>query len=153
MKTEEDEVQISFFRGTIPQYPNVSTKENRKHGSSSLSVRWPRYFIILLAVLVMSNATVSFALETVPAIEIIAKVQNNQPANYEGVIISGDLDLGRLNPDEVHSVISIVNSTVQNASFNEVSFEKDVSFWGTTFCNVSFNKTTFLENSYVFTGN
>lgn len=101
----------------------------------------------MLAVLMMSNATVSFALETVPAIEIIAKVQNNQPVNYEDVSISGDLDLGRLNPAEVHSVFSIVNSTVQNASFNGVSFEKDVSFWGTTFFNVGFNKTTFLENS------
>lgn len=112
-----------------------------------------RLFIIMLAVLMMSNATVSFALETVPAIEIIAKVQNNQPVNYEDVSISGDLDLGRLNPAEVHSVFSIVNSTVQNASFNGVSFEKDVSFWGTTFFNVGFNKTTFLENYYVFTGN
>ncbi|MGD0952835.1 MAG: hypothetical protein ABR985_10680 [Methanotrichaceae archaeon] len=56
-----------------------------------------KLFIIILAVLMMSNAAVSFALETVPAIEIIAKVQNNQPVNYEGVIISGDLDLGRLN--------------------------------------------------------
>ena len=107
----------------------------------------------MIAILVLATATVSSAQRTVPAGEIIAKVQNNQPVNYDGVIISGDLDLGRLNPPEVHSVISIVNSTVQNASFNGVSFEKDVSFWGTTFFNVGFNKTTFLENSYVFTGN
>ena len=101
----------------------------------------------MIAILVLATATVSSAQMTVPAGEIIAKVQNNQPVNYDGVIISGDLDLGRLNPPEVHSVISIVNSTVQNASFNGVSFEKDASFWGTTFSNAGFNKTTFLENS------
>ena len=101
----------------------------------------------MLAILVLATVTVSSAQRTVPASEIIAKVQDNQPVNYDGVIISGDLDLGRLTPPEVHSVISIVNSTVQNASFNGVSFEKEASFWGTIFSNASFNKTTFLENS------
>ena len=103
--------------------------------------------MIMFAVLVMSTATLSYAQKAVPAGEIIAEVQNDQPVNYEGVIISGDLDLGRLNPAEVRCEFSIVNSTVQNASFNGVSFEKDASFWGTTFSNASFNKTTFLESS------
>ena len=134
-------------RGTIPQYPKVFCKGKDKAWIVLTVREMAKLFIIILAVLMMSNATVSFALETVPAIEIIAKVQNNLPVNYEDVNISGDLDLGRLNPAEVHSAFSIVNSTVQNASFNGVSFEKDVSFWGTTFFNVGFNKTTFLENS------
>ena len=100
-------------RGTIPQYPKVFCKGKDKAWIVLTVREMAKLFIIILAVLMMSNATVSFALETVPAIEIIAKVQNNQPVNYEGVTISGDLDLGRLNPAEVHSAFSIVNSTVQ----------------------------------------
>ena len=104
-------------------------------------------FMIMFAVLVMSTATLSYAQKAVPAGEIIAEVQNNQPVSYDGVIISGDLDLGRLNLAKVRCEFSIVNSTVKNASLNGVSFEKYVSFRGTTFSNASFNKTTFLESS------
>jgi hypothetical protein len=76
-----------------------------------------KLFMIVLAVLVLSTATVSYGQRSVPAGEIIAKVKNNQPVNYEGVNISGDMDLGKLNLAEIHSEFSIVNSTVQSASF------------------------------------
>ena len=64
----------------------------------------PKLSLIMLVVLVMANATASSAQRSVPAEEIIAKVQNNQTVEYDNVTISGDLDLGR--PNQPPSVAS-----------------------------------------------
>jgi hypothetical protein len=89
----------------------------------------------MLAILVIATAGASSSPDqrTVPADEIIAKIQNDQPVAYRNVIVSGDLDLSGLKPAEISTSFSLINSTVQNASFDGAAFEKDATFWGTTF--------------------
>jgi uncharacterized protein YjbI with pentapeptide repeats len=40
--------------------------------------------------------------------------------------------------------VELTNSTIFNATFDGMTFEKEVIFWGTIFQNSSFNETTFL---------
>jgi uncharacterized protein YjbI with pentapeptide repeats len=104
--------------------------------------------LILLAILVMGTAALSSSAQiAVQAGEIIAKAQNNQPIEYDNITIVGYLDLSKLNPPAVPNRISIINSTILNASFDEVTFDKESTFWGTAFRNASFNKTTFLAQA------
>lgn len=109
----------------------------------------PRLPLLMLAILVIATAGASSSPDQriVPADEIIAKIQNNQPVAYSNVIVSGDLDLSGLKPAEISTSFSLINSTVQNASFDGASFEKEAVFWGTTFRSASFNKTKFNANS------
>lgn len=81
--------------------------------------------------------------EQVHAEEILSLVENGRPVYYEDVFISGDLNLSRLAEKPVKSPFVIINSTVQNASFDGVTFEGDFVLWGSSFGNASFNGTDF----------
>jgi hypothetical protein len=85
-------LQTSFFRDIIPQYLKAFCKGKDKAWVVLTVREMAKLFMVMLAVLVVSTATVTSAQRTVPAGEIIAKVQNNLPINYNDVIITGDLD-------------------------------------------------------------
>ena len=92
----------------------------------------------------MVAISVSSAEQVVPAQEILAKLASNKPVYYDGVRISGDLDLATLPGARVSETFALVNCTIPNASFSGVTFAKDAVFWGTSFGNASFEKASFL---------
>jgi len=84
---------------------------------------------------------------SVPAQEILAKITNNEPVYYDGVQISGHLDLSSLPEARVSESLALVNCTVPNATFDGITFAQDAVFWGTAFNNSGFEKATFLGRS------
>ncbi|HPM26332.1 MAG TPA: hypothetical protein PLD96_03245, partial [Methanothrix sp.] len=85
----------------------------------------------------LSALSTSCAEEAVPAQEILAKVAAHEPVYYDGVLISGDLDLTALPGEQISESFALVNCTIPNVSFFGVTFAQDAAFWGTTFGNVS----------------
>lgn len=92
----------------------------------------------------MSVALISSAQQIVPAQEIYAKIEGNEPVYYDGVRIEGDLDLRALPDARVSNLFALSNSTIANASFAGITFAKDAVFWGTSFDNASFENAAFL---------
>ena len=92
---------------------------------------------------VLSALSTSCAEEAVPAQEILAKVAAHEPVYYDGVLISGDLDLTALPGEQISESFALVNCTIPNVSFFGVTFAQDAAFWGTTFGNVSIEKAIF----------
>ncbi|MCJ7442983.1 MAG: hypothetical protein MUO26_00365 [Methanotrichaceae archaeon] len=76
----------------------------------------------------------------VDASEILAKIKNAEPVEYDNVIIKGDLDINGLNLSQengrpvINSQISITNSRFDGyIKFHGVIFKKDINFRGTLF--------------------
>lgn len=86
------------------------------------------------------------ALQEIPASTIIEQVRDGSPVNYNGVLVTGSLDLSETG--RVTTSLEIVNSTVSESNFDNLNFEKDVIFWGTSFRNSSFKNTSFSANAY-----
>ncbi len=84
------------------------------------------------------------AQQAVPAQEIYAKIEGNEPVYYDSIRVLGDLDLRSLSDARVSNSFTLTNSTLINASFDGITFAKDAVFWGTTFGNASFEKAAFL---------
>jgi hypothetical protein len=105
-------------------------------------------FLLMAIIIISSDAKSAPDLLFVPADEVISQVRDGQPVYYEGVYITGDLFLDGLAEMPVKSPIVIINSTVQNASFDGVSFQEDAIFWGTAFGNASFNGTDFSRADF-----
>ncbi|MDQ1261316.1 MAG: hypothetical protein QG575_497 [Euryarchaeota archaeon] len=99
--------------------------------------------LALMAVLAIMAVSTSSALQVIPAQEIIAKLAGDEPVYYDGVRISGDLDLRFLPEARVSDSLVLTNSSLANASFSGVTFANGAVFWGTTFGNASFEKASF----------
>jgi len=97
-----------------------------------------------MAVLAVALVTTSSAQQVVPAQEILAKIVNKEPVYYDNIRVLGDLDLQFLPDARVADSFALTNSTLINASFDGVTFEKDAVFWGTTFGNASFDHASFI---------
>jgi uncharacterized protein YjbI with pentapeptide repeats len=103
----------------------------------------------LLLVVIMSSGVRSASLSNqVPAEEIISLVRDGRPVYYEGVSVVGDLSLDGLAEKRIKSPFVMINSTVQNASFDGVSFQDYAIFWSSAFENVSFNGTGFARADF-----
>ncbi len=100
--------------------------------------------LALTAVVAIVAVCVSSAQQVIPASEIIAELAGNEPIYYDGVSISGDLDLRLLPGARVSNSFALTNSSLVNASFSGVTFAKEAVFWGSTFANASFEKASFL---------
>jgi uncharacterized protein YjbI with pentapeptide repeats len=92
---------------------------------------------------VLSALSTSCAEQTVPAQEILNRIAADEPVYYDGVRISGYLDLSALPAARVQESLALVNCTILNASFSGVSLAQDAVFWGTSFENTSFEKAIF----------
>ena len=99
--------------------------------------------VALSVFFVLSALSASGAEETVPTQEILARIAAHEPVYYDGVRISGNLDLSALPGAEVQETLALVNCTIPDASFSGVTFAQDVAFWGTAFGNASLEKATF----------
>ena len=80
--------------------------------------------------------------QEIRASDILSQIRDGTPVYYDGVNVSGNLDLSGF--DRVNSSLTIINSSIPNSNFAGVTFEKDVIFWGTAFGNTSFDKATFI---------
>ncbi len=100
--------------------------------------------LALMAVLAIVAVFTCSAQQVIPAQEIITKLAGNEPVYYDGVHISGDLDLRFLPEARVSDSFVLSNSSLANASFSGITFAKDAVFWGTAFGNASFDKASFL---------
>lgn len=81
------------------------------------------------------------------ATDILSQIADGKAASYDGVTIVGDLNLSSLRDSRIKSPFELINSTILNATFDGVTFEKEAIFWGTTFQKASFNKTLFLAQA------
>ena len=100
--------------------------------------------LALFIVFVMAVVSASSAQQIVPAQEIFEKIESKESVYYDGVRISGDLDLRSLPGAQVPNSFAVTNSTIINATFTGATFAKDAVFWGTTFESASFDNAAFL---------
>jgi uncharacterized protein YjbI with pentapeptide repeats len=101
--------------------------------------------ILLVAVLAIVAVSSSCAQAVViPAQEVAVKLASGEPVYYDGVSISGDLDLSSLPAARISGPVAITNSSLANATFSGVTFAEDAVFWGSSFGNASFDKASFL---------
>jgi uncharacterized protein YjbI with pentapeptide repeats len=122
----------------------IKARQKIKPSNARIPSRMFKLSTILIAVLILATTALSSAMTIVPAGEIFAKVENNQPINYSNISVIGNLDISALRTPFVCSEFIITNSIINNASFNSVSFEKDVILWGTSFGNASFDEAHFI---------
>jgi uncharacterized protein YjbI with pentapeptide repeats len=99
--------------------------------------------VAVIAIIFWAGSANGSVFSTVQAGEVLSQIIDGKPVRYDGVTVVGDLDLSSLKDPRMESSFELVNSTISNATFDGVTFEKDAIFWGTTFQNASFNKTTF----------
>ncbi len=88
----------------------------------------------------------SHALQEVRAGDILSQIRDGTPVYYDGINISGNLDLSGLG--SVNSSLTIINSSIPNSNFAGVTFDKEAIFWGTAFGNTSFDKAIFIGLTY-----
>jgi uncharacterized protein YjbI with pentapeptide repeats len=103
---------------------------------------------LLIVAIILSGDALSANAPQVTAKEVLSLVKDGKPVYYEDVFITGDLDLSELAERLVKGPFVVINSTVQNASFDEVIFEEDVILWGSSFGNASFNGTGFSQADF-----
>jgi uncharacterized protein YjbI with pentapeptide repeats len=82
----------------------------------------------------------------VQASEILSALKEGLPVSYDRVSVEG-LDLGSLPEARALSSFAMTNSSLQNASFEGVTFGKEIILQGTTLDNVSFYNARFLADS------
>jgi len=93
----------------------------------------------------------------VPASEILAKIQDGKPVEYDHVIVNGDLDLSHLSfQTNIISPIRINDSVFDGlVNFNYINFSETIDFSGSNFTkNAGFNNshfascTNFIESTF-----
>ena len=103
-----------------------------------------RCYTALIVVLVAATIQSGCAQPSISAQEILANVAAHEPVYYDGVRISGNLDLSALPEAVVSDSLALINCTIVNATFSGATFTQDALFWGTAFENASFEKAAFL---------
>lgn len=93
-----------------------------------------------VSLLILINAAGAF---TIPATDVIQRVQSGEPVDYDGVNVSGMLDLAKLDPPLVRAPFSMVNCTIPDADFHGVTFDDIADFSGSIFGNATFTSSAF----------
>ena len=84
--------------------------------------------IFLAIILITHMAHCSDELQSaIPASEILMKINNSEPVEYDHVLIKGDLDISAIgllkDSKSIASTISISNSTIDGViNFNDIKF-------------------------------
>lgn len=100
--------------------------------------------LALAVVLLVAVVSLGAAQHALPAQQILSQIAACQPVHYEGITITGDLNLSTLPGSQISAAIALVNCTIPDASFEGITFVQDAFFWGCSFGNASFEKATFL---------
>lgn len=98
---------------------------------------------VLMIIAGISCTGYASALTQVAAEDVLSEISEGRPVYYENASIVGNLDFSQIAGGQVKSPLVIIHSFISNASFDGVTFEKDVILWDTAFGNSSFNGTTF----------
>jgi len=117
-----------------------------------MSLRILILLFLLLASLgagMCDEAANASAPQQVQASEILSRMAEGGPVDYEGYTIAGDLNLSSLPGARAKSTLSLINCTLANASFAGVTVEKDVILAGTVFENASFDQAVFEGRAYL----
>lgn len=93
----------------------------------------------------------SARLQEISASEVLAKIKNKEPVEYDHVIIRDDIDLSQINLEKengkyvVDSSITVTNSRIEGrVNFSETAFNESVTFTRTIFNeDASFKKAKF----------
>ena len=97
-------------------------------------VKWAAIVSIILLLFIAGSSLAIDAKTVISAEDILRKIQMNEPVNYQGVIVEGNLDLSKLKMSIVASPIKITDSQIKGAFlFNDISFKRSLDFKGTEF--------------------
>ena len=103
--------------------------------------------LALAVILAAALALTCSAQQSLPAQQILSQIAAGQPVHYDGIDITGNLDLSTLPESQIPATIALVNCTIPIASFEGITFDQDAFFWGSSFGNASFDKATFSARS------
>ncbi len=98
---------------------------------------------LVAAIIIIIFAGSASALTPVQAEDILSQVRGGHAVYYDSVSVIGNLDLSSLPDQRVKGSFEILNSSIQQANFAGITFEKDVILWGSSFGNVSFKNANF----------
>ncbi|HEX7445658.1 MAG TPA: pentapeptide repeat-containing protein [Methanothrix sp.] len=99
--------------------------------------------LALLVAMVEGESPATFP-QDVPADEILSRMSDGQSIYYDGINITGDLNLSSLLGSRTHSRLQLINCTVSSVTFKGLTMDSDLVLWGTSFGNASFDKASFL---------
>ena len=113
-------------------------------------------FAIMLLLLLQIAEGTDMQLKKVSATEILSKISNGQPVDYDNAIIIGNLLLGNLEESEevttIESPIKISNSVFDGlVSFDNVIFENITDFKGSHFKRPANFRYSYFNSSADFT--
>ncbi|MDD5735451.1 MAG: pentapeptide repeat-containing protein [Methanothrix soehngenii] len=100
--------------------------------------------LVFAIVLAMALVSLGGAQQSLPAQKILSQIAAGQSVHYDGIAITGDLDLSTLPGAQVPAAFALFNCTIPDASFEGITFAEDAFFWGSSFGNASFERATFL---------
>ncbi len=83
-------------------------------------------------VLAMALVSLGGAQQSLPAQKILSQIAAGQPVHYDGIAITGDLDLSTLPGAQIPAAFALFNCTIPDASFEGITFAEDAFFWGSS---------------------
>ena len=130
------------------KFPNT-TIFIKEEGAAVHMLKWAAIASIILLLFIAGSSLAIDAKTVISAEDILRKIQMNEPVNYQGVIVEGNLDLSKLKMDVVGSPIKITDSQIKGAFlFNDISFHRSLDFKGTEFLGkVDFSNSIFSVDS------
>jgi hypothetical protein len=157
-------ILLSNIRGML-KYRNYRNERDemmlkniqRRSKNKICCVRAKWIMIALLALIVtISIASSVSAYESISSSDVIEKIENGDPVNYDHVVILGRLDVAQLNLSEnengrkiIKSSISITDSIIDdNLLFSNIIFDKTICFENTSFRDAcDFSSSIFSERA------
>ena len=121
----------------------------KNRGTLAYMMKWAAIASIIILLFTAGLSLAAEAKTIVSADDILRKIQMNEPIDYQGVIVEGNLDLSKLKISIVSSPIKITDSQIKGAVlFNGILFQKALDFKGTKFFgNVDFSNSIFSVDS------
>jgi hypothetical protein len=130
------------------KFPNIGIFI-KNEGAVADMVKWAAIVSIVILLFMAGLSLAADAKTIVSADDILRKIQMNEPVDYQGVIVEGNLDLSKLKVSVVSSPIKITDSQIKGSVlFNGILFKKALNFKGTEFLGkVDFSTSIFAVDS------